>query len=123
MCTNLESTVEEIVQINQRRWEIEESFRILKSEMRSRPVFVRKDERIKAHFLTCFLSLLVYRILEKKLDESYTCPEIIETLRGMSVLEYAGEGYIPAYTRTELTDQLHDVFGFRTDTEIIDQKE
>lgn len=122
VCTNLESTVEEIVQINQRRWEIEESFRILKSEMRSRPVFVRKDERIKAHFLTCFLSLLVYRILEKKLDESYTCPEIIETLRGMSVLEYAGEGYIPAYTRTELTDQLHDVFGFRTDTEIIDQK-
>jgi transposase len=122
VCTNLESTVEEIIQINQRRWEIEETFRILKSEMRSRPVYVRKDERIKAHFLTCFLSLLVYRILEKKLDESFTCPEIIQTLRDMSVLEYAGEGYIPTYTRTELTDQLHDVFGFRTDTEIIEQK-
>jgi len=122
VCTNLESPVEEIIQINQRRWEIEETFRILKSEMRSRPVFVRKDERIKAHFLTCFLSLLVYRILEKKLDESFTCPEIIQTLRDMSVLEYAGEGYIPTYTRTELTDKLHDVFGFRTDTEIIDQK-
>ena len=122
VCTNLESTVEEIIQINQRRWEIEETFRILKSEMRSRPVFVRKDERIKAHFLSCFLSLLVYRILEKKLGESFTCPEIIRTLRGMNVLEYAGEGYIPSYTRTRLTDKLHDVFGFRTDTEIIDQK-
>lgn len=122
VCTNLESTVEEIIQINQRRWEIEETFRILKSEMRSRPVFVRKDERIKAHFLTCFLSLLVYRVLEKKLGESFTCPEIIQTLQDMSVLEYAGEGYIPTYTRTELTDQLHDVFNFRTDTEIIEYK-
>lgn len=122
VCTNLESEVEDIVQINQRRWEIEETFRILKSEMRSRPVFVRKDERIKAHFLTCFLSLLVYRVLEKKLDESFTCPEILQTLRNMNVVEYAGEGYIPSYTRTALTDQLHEVFGFRTDTEIIEQK-
>lgn len=122
VCTNLESTVEEIIQINQRRWEIEETFRILKSEMRSRPVYVRKDERIKAHFLTCFLSLLIYRVLEKKLGEAFTCPEIIQTLRNMSVLEYVGEGYIPFYKRTELTDQLHDVFGFRTDTQIIDQK-
>lgn len=65
VCTNLESSVEEIVKINQRRWEIEESFRILKSEMRSRPVYLQKDERIKAHFLVCFLSLLIYRLLEK----------------------------------------------------------
>lgn len=122
VCTNLEDDVEEIVQINQRRWEIEETFRILKSEMRSRPVYVRKDTRIKAHFLTCFLSLLVYRILEKKLDEAFTCPEIIQTLRDMRVLEYAGEGYIPTYTRTNLTDKIHDIFGFRTDTEIVDQK-
>jgi transposase len=122
VCTNLECSVEEVVQINQRRWEIEETFRILKSEMRSRPVFVRKDTRIKAHFLTCFLSLLVYRILEKKLDEAFSCPSIIQTLKEMRVLEYAGEGYIPTYIRTDLTDRLHEVFGFRTDTEIIDQK-
>lgn len=122
VCTNLESTADEIVQINHRRWEIEETFRILKSEMRARPVFVRNDARIKAHFLTCFLSLLVYRILEKKLDESFTCPEIIQTLRKMNMLEYPGEGYIPTYTRTDLTDRLHDIFGFRTDTEIVEQK-
>ena len=122
VCTNLESTVDEIIQINQQRWEIEETFRILKSEMRSRPVYVRNDNRVKAHFLTCFLSLLVYRILEKKLDESFTCPEIIQTLRKMNVMEYPGEGYIPTYTRTDVTDELHKVFGFRTDTEIVEQK-
>jgi len=122
VCTNLESTVDEIIQINQQRWEIEETFRILKSEMRSRPVYVRNDNRVKAHFLTCFLSLLVYRILEKKLDESFTCPEIIQTLRKMNVMEYPGEGYIPTYTRTDITDELHKIFGFRTDTEIVEQK-
>lgn len=119
VCTNLESNVEEIVKINQRRWEIEESFRILKSEMRSRPVYLQKDERIKAHFLVCFLSLLIYRLLEKKLEHSFTCPEIIETLRKMNVFEHANEGYIPTYIRTDLTDQLHNIFGFRTDTEIV----
>lgn len=122
VCTNLESTIEEIVGINQRRWEIEETFRILKSEMRTRPVFLQKDERIKAHFLTCFLSLLVYRILEKKIAESHTCCEIIDTVRNMTVLEVPAEGYIPTYTRTELTDRLHETFGFRTDTEIVTQK-
>lgn len=119
VCTNLESTPEEIVKINQRRWEIEETFRILKSEMRTRPVFLQKDKRIKAHFLVCFLSLLTYRLIEKKIDESATCFEIIQTLREMRVLEATNEGYIPTYTRTDLTDKLHDVFGFRTDTEIV----
>lgn len=119
VCTNLESTPEEIVKINQRRWEIEETFRILKSEMRTRPVFLQKDRRIKAHFLVCFLSLLTYRLLEKKIDESATCCEIIQTLREMRVLKVTNEGYIPTYTRTDLTDKLHDAFGFRTDTEIV----
>lgn len=122
VCTNLEDSVEEVFQITQRRWENEERFRILKSEMRSRPVFVRKDQCIKAHFLTCFLSLLMYCILEKKLDKAFSCLSIIQTSREMRVLKYAGEGYIPTNTRTDLTDRLHEVFGFRIDTEIIDQK-
>lgn len=119
VCTNLESTPEEIVKINRRRWEVEETFRILKSEMRTRPIFLQKDERIQAHFLVCFLSLLSYRLIEKKMNESATCYEIIQTLRDMNVLEYTNEGYVPTYTRTDVTDKLHDVFGFRTDTEII----
>lgn len=87
--------------------------------MRTRPVFLQKDERIKAHFLVCFLSLLSYRLIEKKIDESATCCEIIQTLREMKVLACPHEGYIPVYTRTDLTDQLHTAFGFRTDTEIM----
>ena len=122
VCTNLESTIEEIIKINQRRWEIEETFRILKSEFRTRPVYLQRETRIKAHFLTCFLSLLMYRILEKKLDESFTCPELISTLRNLNMRELDGEGYIPVYTRTGITDALHDAFGFRTDFEIVTQK-
>src|SRR5699024_3316222 len=108
--------------INQGRLEIEETFRILKSEFQARPVFLQRETRIKAHFLTSFLSLLIYRILEKKLDEEFTCPKIISTLRNMNMQELDGEGYLPVYTRTEITDALHDVFGFRTDLEIITQK-
>lgn len=123
VCTNLESTVEEIIKINHRRWEIEETFRILKSEFRARPVYLQRETRIKAHFLTCFLSLLIYRILEKKLNDQFTCPELVSTLRNMKMKELDGEGYIPVYTRTEITDALHDTFGFRTDFEIVIQKD
>lgn len=123
VCTNLDSTVEEIIKINHGRWEIEETFRILKSEFRSRPVYLQKDTQIKAHFLTCFLSLLIYRILEKKLNEQFTCPELINTLKEMKMMESDGEGYVPTYTRTRITDALHDTFGFRTDFEIVTQKE
>lgn len=122
VCTNLESSVEEIIKINHRRWEIEETFRILKSEFQARPVYLQRETRIKAHFLTCFLSLLIYRILEKKLDERFTCHELIHALRNMKMRELDGEGYIPAYTRTAVTDALHDAFGFRTDLEIVTQK-
>lgn len=112
----------EIININQRRWEIEESFRILKTEFKSRPVYVRKDTCIQAHFLTCFLALTVFRILENKLDNQFTCPEIIDTLQAMKVLEITDEGYTPAYKRTEITDKLHETFGFNTDFEIMTQK-
>jgi transposase len=122
VCTNLESTIEDIIKINQRRWEIEETFRILKSEFRARPVYLQRDTRIKAHFMTCFLSLLIYRILEKKLNDQFTCPELVDTLRNMNMQELDGEGHIPAYERTEITDALHNVFGFRTDFEIVTQK-
>lgn len=122
VCTNLESTIEEVIKINHRRWEIEETFRILKSEFRARPVYLQRETRIKAHFLTCFLALLIYRILEKKMGEQFTCSELVSTLRNMKMQEIDGEGYIPAYTRTEITDALHEVFGFRTDFEIVTQK-
>ena len=121
VCTNLEDNVEEIIKINKRRWEIEESFRIMKSEFKARPVYLSREDRIKAHFLTCFLSLVIFRYLEKKLEEKYTVTEIIETLKKYN-LNLIGNDYIPSYTRTDLTDLLHDIFGFRTDYQIISEK-
>ena len=91
----------------------------MKSEFRSRPVYVRKDNRIKAHFLTCFLALVIYRYLEKGLNGNYSCEQLCDTLRKMNVREVLGEGYIPTYTRTDITDALHEKFGFRTDYQII----
>lgn len=121
--TNLEDNPSEIIKINRRRWEIEESFRIMKTEFEARPVYVQRDDRIKAHFLTCYISLLVYRLLEKKLNEEYTCSQILETLRGMNMTLLSKEsGYIPSYKRTKLTDKLHEALGFRTDYEFISKQ-
>ena len=119
VATNLEDDVEEIIRINSQRWQIEECFRIMKSEFKARPVYLSREDRIEAHFLTCFLALVVYRYVEKKLNEKYTCPQILKTLKSMNFMYISGDGYIPAYTRTEITDALHDSFGFRTDFEII----
>mgnify|MGYP000863658985 CR=1 FL=1 len=119
VCTNLEDDVSEIIKINQRRWEIEECFRIMKSEFRARPVFLSDDDRIEAHFITCFISLVIYRLLEKRLHEEFTCHEIVKGLREMNFKEIQGEGYEPIYTRTDFTDALHEAFGFRTDYQIV----
>lgn len=119
VCTNLDDDAEEIIKVNQRRWEIEESFRIMKSEFKARPVYLSRDDRIIAHFTTCFLSLVLLRFLEKRLEEKYTTSKIIDTLKNMNFSESIGNGYIPTYTRTDLTDALHNKFGFRTDYQII----
>ncbi len=122
VCTNLDDSPAEIAKINHDRWEIEESFRIMKSEFEARPVYLRRDDRIEAHFLTCFIALLIYRIFEKQLDEKFTCEDIIRTLRKMNMRQVDKHGYIPDYTRTELTDLIHEKAGFRTDYEIIGPK-
>ena len=120
--TNLDDDPSEIAAVNQGRWEIEESFRIMKSEFEARPVYLKRDDRIKAHFTTCFIALLIYRILERKLDSQFTCDEIISTLRKMRVTSIGNEGYVPSYTRTKLTDALHEYAGFRTDYELIKKR-
>ena len=122
VATNLEDDAESIVRINSRRWEIEESFRIMKSEFDARPVYLSREDRITAHFLTCFLALTIYRYLEKKLEAKFTCNEILSTLQEMQLRKIDSSGYIPVYTRTEITDKLHETFGFRTDYEIVTSK-
>ena len=119
VCTNLDDDVSEIIKINHRKWEIEECFKIMKSEFKARPVYLSNDDRIEAHFITCFISLIIFRLLEKKLREKFTCYEIIDTLRDMNFYEIKGEGYVPTYTRTNITDALHDAFGFRTDYQVV----
>ncbi|MCI6067140.1 MAG: IS1634 family transposase, partial [Galactobacillus timonensis] len=120
VCTNLvDDPVKDILSVSEGRWEIEESFRIMKTDFKSRPVHVSREDRIKAHFLICYLALLVYRVLEKKLNEKYTTCEILSTLRAMKLLAVEGIGYQPAYTRTDITDDLHEAFGFYTDYEIM----
>ena len=122
VCTSLEDEPEPIIKVNQRRWEIEECFRIMKSEFQARPVYLKLQDRIIAHFITCFISLIVYRYLERKLDNRYTVGQIIDTLQEMNFIKYEGKGYQPTYTRTELTDALHEAFGFCTSREIVPVK-
>ncbi len=94
----------------------------MKSEFQARPVYLKLQDRIVAHFITCFISLILYRYLEKKLDNRYTVGQIIDTLQEMNFIKYEGKGYQPTYTRTELTDALHEAFGFCTSKEIVPVK-
>ena len=119
----LDDPVEEILKVSEGRWEIEECFRIMKTDFEARPIFLQDETRIKAHFLICFLSLIVYRYLEKKLGKEFTCEEIIATLRGMNFVSLKEQGYMPTYKRTKLTDRLHEVCRFRTDYEFISKSQ
>ena len=129
VCTNLEEytdrlgrrhhTIADLLRINRARWEIEESFRIMKTQMKARPVYHRTDKAVRAHFALCFVALFLYRVLEHRLGENFTTDHIMDTLRDMNALHVQSEGYIPTFTRTDLTDKLFDISGFRLDTEII----
>jgi transposase len=123
VCTNLDDDAAAIAKINHRRWQIEECFRIMKFEFKARPVYLSRDDRIKAHFTTCFLALVIYRYLEKYLNGEFTCHEIVTGLRNMNFNHIPAEGYVPTYTRTDFTDALHEAFGFRTDYEIVSTKQ
>ena len=119
VCTTLEDDISEIIKINKRRWEIEESFRILKTDFKARPVYLKRDDRIKAHFTTCFLSLLIYRILEHKLSEKYSTNEIIKNLQDMNSLKINGIGYKQIYSKSEITTDLNDKFKLNIDQNFI----
>ena len=120
--TNLIDDTESIIKVIKGRWEIEESFRIMKDDFDSGTVHLSREDRIKGHFVTCFLSLFIYRYLEHQLNDKYTVKEIVSKLREMNLLEQKGKGYEPEYKRTDLTDDLHQFLGINTDTEIITYK-
>ena len=119
--TNLEDEAKDIIKVASGRWEIEECFRIMKTDFKARPVYLQRDDRIKAHFLTCFVALFFLRVLEYKTKHKYTTNELLDTLRSYNLTKI-NEGYIPSYTRDTITDDLHSIFGFRTDYEITSPK-
>ncbi len=123
IATSLEDDPADIIAVNKRRWQIEECFRIMKTEFKARPVYLSRADRIRGHFLTCFIALLVYRLMDERLDHKFTCEKLLSTLRGMDMLELSGEGWVPAYTRDDVTDALHDAFGFHTDYEIVTNRQ
>ena len=122
VCTTLEDNIEEIIKVNKRRWEIEESFRILKTEFKSRPVYLKNDDRIKAHFTTCFLSLLIYRILENKLDYRFSISKIISTLQSMNSLKIDGLGYKQIFESSTIVNALCDLLDVQLNTDFISNK-
>ena len=120
VCTDLlDDEVGDILKISEGRWQIEECFRIMKTDFSARPVYLQDENRIKAHFLICFLALTIYRYLEKKLDSKYTCEELLGTLKAMNFAGIQEQGFIPLYRREKITDDLHEACGFRTDYQFI----
>ncbi|MDF0485549.1 transposase [Oscillospiraceae bacterium KA00274] len=121
-CTNLDDDPCEIRKINHERWQIEDAFGMLKTKFKARPVFLQNDDRILAHFLTCFLALQIFKIFLAKVKSSLPknsapiSPKCaISQLKKMSLHIIPNEGYTPNYTRTDITDAFHKAFYFRTD--------
>ena len=120
VCTDLlDDEVDDILKVSEGRWQIEDCFRIMKTDFSARPIYLQDENRIKAHFLICFLALTIYRFLEKKLGSKYTCEKLLDTLKGMNFAEIQEQGFTPLYKREAITDDLHDVCGFRTDYQFI----
>lgn len=120
VCTDLlDDDVKDILKVSEGRWQIEECFRIMKTDFSARPVYLQDETRIKAHFLICYLALLSYRFLEKKLNYKYSCETILDTLKAMNFADVEEQGFIPLYKREKITDELHDICNFRTDYQFI----
>ena len=115
----LDDDVKDILKVSEGRWEIEECFRIMKTDFEARPIYLQDEIRIKAHFLICFLALIIYRYLEKSLGNAYTCETILDKLKTINFADVQEQGFMPLYTRDKLTDALHKVCGFETDFQFI----
>ena len=102
----IDLSASEIISKYRGLWQIEKSFRIIKSELEGRPIYLEKDERIQGHFLTCFITLLISRIIEKKLENKYSIDKIQEALQDMNVVEIENGIYkVMKYTQTQIDIQ------------------
>ena len=120
VCTDLlDDEVGNILKVSESRWQIEECFRIMKTDFSASPVYLQDENQINAHSLICFLALMIYRFLEKKLNSKYTCEELLDTLKEINFAEIQEQGFIPLYKRETITDDLHEICGFRTNYQFI----
>ena len=118
VATNLEDSAKDILEINSKRYKIEDCFRILKTNFSARPVFHRKGNRIIAHFLICYTALLVYRLLENKLEQygtHFTTENILETLRNMNVMNSQDLFYTATYRGSQVCTALNGIYGLGLD--------
>lgn len=123
VCTDLlDDDVADILKVSEGRWQIEDCFRNMKTDFEARPVYLNREDRIKAHFLTCFLALLHFRLLKRSLKGAYTTEQLVQTLRNIKFVDVEEQGFMPVYERNEITDDLHDTCGFRSDYEFITKR-
>lgn len=119
LATDMDDIPTAILRANHFRYEIEALFRVTKSDLESRAVYLQRPERIKGHFITCFLALLMLKKLQRMLDDKYTVQQLLETLRSMNYTLIESAGYIPAFNPDSLTDDIKNLIRQRIDAEII----
>ncbi len=118
LATNLDDDAKSIIEVNSKRHKIEDCFRVMKTNFSARPINHRNRERIVAHFMICYTALLVYRLLEAKLDDHgthFTIDDIIETLKNMGVLNSQDLYYQSTYNGSQICTALNAIFGLELD--------
>ena len=121
--TSLDDDAVDILRARSFHYEIEHLFRTTKSFLDSRPVYLQRSDRIRTHFLICFLAMVILKILQKQLAmPDISIDRLISTLRDLKLAHIRGAGYIPLFERDELTDRLQEITGICIDTQIIKQK-
>ena len=109
VCTDLlDDDVADILKVSEGRWQIEECFRTMKTDFEARPVYLNREDRIKAHF--------------RSLKDDYTTEQLLQTLRNMKFADVEEQGFMPVYERQTITDDLHEACGFRTDYQFITKR-
>lgn len=123
VCTDLlDDDVADILKVSEGRWQIEDCFRTMKTDFEARPAYVSREDRIRAHFLTCFLALLHFRLLQQSLKSTYTTDQLLQALKGIRFADVEEQGFMPVYERQNITDELHEACGFRTDYEFLTKR-
>lgn len=123
VCTDLlDDDVADILKVSEGRWQIEDCFRTMKTDFEARPAYVSREDRVRAHFLTCFLALLHFRLLQRSLKDTYTTDQLLQVLKSIRFADVEEQGFMPVYERQKITDELHEACGFRTDYQFLTKR-